>query len=229
MYNGQKTKNEGQTICTRHTYVQWVCLVHIVCPSFFIFWPLYIGMPCTYCLSFVLYLLTIVHRYAWQRTKDKQYVQGIPMYNGQKIKNKGQTICTRHAYVQWSEDKERRTDNMYKAYLCIVCPSFFAFWSLYIGMPCTYCLSFVLYLLTIVHRYALYILSVLRSLSSRRTNNMYKAYLCTMIRRQRTKDKQYVQGIPMYNGQKIQNEGQTHRYALYILFVLRSLSSDHCT
>jgi hypothetical protein len=31
---------------------------------------------------------------------------------------------------------------------------------------------------------------------------MYKAYLCTMIRRQRTKDKQYVQGIPMYNGQK---------------------------
>jgi hypothetical protein len=35
------------------------------------------------------------------------------MYNDQKTKNEGQTICTRHAYVQWSEDKERRTDNMY--------------------------------------------------------------------------------------------------------------------
>jgi ferredoxin-thioredoxin reductase catalytic subunit len=136
-------------------------------------------MPCTYCLSFVLYLLIIVHRYALyilfvlrslkerrtnnmykacpctmvrrQRTKNRQYVQGIPMYNGQKIKNEGQTICTRHTYVQWSEDKERRTNNMYKAY---------------IGMPCTYCLSFVLCLLTIVHRHALYILFVLRSLSS---------------------------------------------------------------
>jgi hypothetical protein len=178
----------------------YVCLVHIVCPSFFVFWSLYIGMPCTYCLSFVLCLLTIVHRHALyirtnnmykaylctmirrQRTKDKQYVQGIPMYNGQKIKNEGQTICTRHTYVQW------------------------------IGMPCTYCLSFVLCLLIIVHRHALYILFVLRSLGmpmyndqkaknegqtictrhtyvqwsedkERRTNNMYKAYLCTMVRR----------------------------------------------
>jgi hypothetical protein len=152
-------------------------------------------------------------------TKDKQYVQGIPMYNGQKTKNEGQTICTRHTYVQWSEDKERRTNNMYKACLCtmirrqrtkdkqyvqgipmyndhlvhIVCPSFFIFWPLYIGMPCTYCLSFVLYLLTIVHRYSLYILFVLRSTrhayvqwsegKERRTDNMYKACLCTMVRR----------------------------------------------
>jgi hypothetical protein len=149
-------------------------------PSFFIFWPLYIGMPCTYCLSFVLCHLIIVHRYAL-------YILFVL--------HEGQTICTRHTYVQWSEDKERRT------------------------------------------------------------NNMYKACLCTMIRRQRTKDKQYVQGIPMYNDQKIKNEGQTictrhtyvqwsctyclsfvlylltivHSYALYILFVLRSLSSDHCT
>jgi mannose/fructose/N-acetylgalactosamine-specific phosphotransferase system component IID len=158
------------------------------------------------------------------------------MYNGQKIKNEGQTICTRHAYVQWSEDKERRTNNMYKAYLCtmirrlgtkdkqgstkclvhIVCPSFFIFWSLYIGMPCTYCLSFVLCLLIIVHRQTICTRHTYVQWSEdkeRRTNNMYKAYLCTMIRRQRTKDKQYV----------------VHRYALYILFVLRSLPSDHCT
>jgi hypothetical protein len=104
-------------------------------------------MPCTYCLSFVLYL------------------------NDQKAKNEGHTICTRHTYVQWSEDKERRTNNMYKAYLRTMIrrqrtkdkrPSFFVFWSLYIGMPCTYCVSFVLCLLIIVHRHALYILSVLR-------------------------------------------------------------------
>ena len=37
----------------------------------------------------------------------------MPMYNDQKTKNEGQTICTRHAYVQLSEDKERRTNNMH--------------------------------------------------------------------------------------------------------------------
>ena len=43
------------------------------------------------------------------------------MYNDQKTKNEGQTICTMirrqrtkdKQYVQWSEDKERRTSNMY--------------------------------------------------------------------------------------------------------------------
>jgi hypothetical protein len=161
-------------------------------------------MPCTYCLSFVLCLLIIVHRYAL-------YI--LFVLRSLKIKNEGQTICTRHTYVQWSEGKERRTNNMYKACLCTmvrrqrtkdrqyvqgipmyngqkiknegqtICPSFFVFWPLYIGMPCTYCLSFVLYLLTIVHRYALYILFVLRSLSSDHCTYMYKAYLCTMVRR----------------------------------------------
>jgi hypothetical protein len=177
-------------------------------------------MPCTYCLSFVLYLR--------------------------------QTICTRHTYVQWSEDKERRTNNMYKAYLCTMIRRqrtkdkqyVQGIPPLYIDMPCTYCLSFVLYLLSIVHRHALYILFVLRSLSSdyctyvqwsedkeRRTNNMYKAYLCTMIRRQRTKDKQYVQGIPITYCLSfvLYLLIIVHRYALYILFVLCSLSSDHCT
>jgi Ca2+/Na+ antiporter len=156
-------------------------------------------------------LCTMIRR---QRTKDRQYVQGISMYNGQKIKNEGQTI------------------------------------SLYICMPCTYCLSFVLCLLIIVHRYALYILFVLRSFhdqktknegqtictrhtyvqwsedKERRTNNMYKACLCTMIRRQRTKDKQYV---PYCLSFVLYLLTIIHRYALYILFVLRSLSSDHCT
>jgi predicted membrane protein len=132
---------------------------------------------------------------------------------------------------------------MYKAYLCTMIRRK--------ERRTNYCLSFVLCLLIIVHRYALYILFVLRSFlliivhryalyilictrhtyvqwsedKERRTNNMYKAWLCTMIRRQSTKDRQYVQGIPMYNGQKIKNEGQTictrHTYV--------SLSSDHCT
>jgi hypothetical protein len=64
-----------------------------------------------------------------QGTKDKQYVQWSEdkerrtdnMYNNQKTKNEGQTICTMirrqrtkdKQSVQWSEDKERRTNNMY--------------------------------------------------------------------------------------------------------------------
>jgi hypothetical protein len=116
------------------------------------------------------------------------------MYNNQKTRNEGQAI----------------------------------FWSLYIvavlhslsSDHCAYCLSFVLCLLIIVHIvcpsffvfWSLYILSVLRSLSSDHCTT-----ICTMIRRQRTKDKQYVQWLEdkerrtdnMYNDQKIRNEGQT--------------------
>jgi hypothetical protein len=142
-------------------------IVHIVCPSFFVFWSSYI--------LFVLRSLSSNHctsdnMYNDQKTRN----EGDNMYNDQKTKNEGQTICTmirrqrtkERQYVQWLEDKERRTNNMYNDQktnrslssdhctyclsfvLCLLlivhifCPSFFVFWSLYIGMPCTYCLSF---------------------------------------------------------------------------------------
>ena len=101
------------------------------------------------------------------------------MYNDQKTRNEGQTLCTmirrqgtkdRH-YVQWSEDKERRTNNMHNDQKTR-------------NEGQTIC--------TMIRRQRTKDKQYVQwsEDKERRTNNMYKAYLCTMVRRQGTKDKQ---------------------------------------